>query len=208
MTASPRFVVLTAILAMTVPVLSLGSDKSNRSKSPCEEKLQGFLHAPNAASLAVLKQSKEDDCWSEIGISNERQQALLKYVASGNIPAAQYLAPHVRRLDGGNLEDALIALGQFSGIHMDALFDLVASGALSDGELQRSLIMLPLTLSDEPDAQLAEMKRRRSQADEVSSTALSRYRKAALASIDAFIAEIERAMPTDPSSATSAKQQH
>jgi hypothetical protein len=199
-----------ALLIVIAPTLSVGSGDSTRPSGNtqlCEQRVKDFLGAPNSASLALLRESPDGDCWPAVGTSNELLQSLLKSVAGGSKSAAEYLASHLQQLDGGNLEDSLIALGQFSETHMDAFFGLAASGALSDNQLRRALTMLPLELSDEPNAQLSEMKKRRSKVEKVTGAALSRYRKEALAEIDAFIAEIERSISTAASSTTSSQRQ-
>jgi hypothetical protein len=121
---------------------------------------------------------------------NENLNRLNRFVEVGNRWAAQYSAEHVKELDGGNLEDALIALGQFSNHNMTRLLLLAKNRLLSERELSDTLTMLPLSLSDNPDAQLKVLNQRRSKVVGVTRKDLMQQRREALAAIDAFASEI------------------
>lgn len=101
-------------------------------------------------------------CSTVIRSSNENLDRLNQSVEAGNQWAAQYSAEHIKDLDGGNLEDALIALGQFSNRNMTRFLLFAKGGILSERELSDALTMLPLSLSDNPDAQLKVLNQRRS----------------------------------------------
>lgn len=159
----------------------------------CGEKAREFIHRPSGASVNALE-ADASGCWSTIAHSDELLQSLIKVVAGGDVVAAAYLAPRIRRLEGGNLEDALTALGEFAEKRMKEFLELVKAGKITTHELNDSLTMLPLTLSDEPSAQLSAMKKRRAQVEQITDPALSDYRAAALKSIDSFIAEIQVSM--------------
>lgn len=198
------FVALAALLAAVNPILSLDacateavSGDASNAGSICSRLLTEFLRAPTEGLLKSLNETAGDGCWSTAEMSNERLQSLLTQVTDGSTPAAKYLVRHVLgQLDGGNLEDSFVALGNFSDQHMEALLDLAAEGGVSRAELKRALTMLPPELSDEPSAQLRKMKARRGAVERVGRKALSSYRSEALGAIDGFIAEIERSAGT------------
>jgi hypothetical protein len=108
-----------------------------------------------------------------IGSSNRSLNQLASWVKQGNRWSAEYLAKHLKRLDGGNLEDALIALGQFSDHDMEQLLSFANSGLLSNHELSDSWTMLPRSLSDNPKDQLTVLGARRRKVMQVSRKDLS-----------------------------------
>jgi hypothetical protein len=121
-------------------------------KSGCQEKVSVFLTLPGKASLTALSGLDETTCWTIIGSSNTKLNRLNHWVEQGNRWAAQYLAKHLKQLDGGNLEDALVALGQFSDHDMESLLSFANRGLLSKHEFTDALTMLSLSLSDNPRA--------------------------------------------------------
>ena len=129
-------------------------------------------------------------CWAVIGSSNDSLNRLNRLVETGNRWAAQYSAEHLKELDGGNLEDALIALGQFSNHDVQSLLTLAKKGLLTKRELADVLTMLPLSLSDDPHAQLSSLRSRRDKVVKVNRTDLQKQKAQALTAIDAFMSEI------------------
>jgi hypothetical protein len=110
--------------------------------------------------------------------------------ATGNRWAAQYSAGHLKHLDGGNLEDALRALGQFSDHDMEDLLTFANKGLLSKHELADALTMLPLTLTDNRRAQLNSLEARRHRVLGVTQTDLQEQRAQALTAISESLSEI------------------
>jgi len=98
---------------------------------------------PSASSLRALNNGDAGSCWNSIGTSNEKLQAMNTLVSNGNHSAAHYLASHLKRLGGGNLEDALIALGQFSEMDMAGFLELTRAHVLTSRESSDALTMLP-----------------------------------------------------------------
>ena len=122
--------------------------------------------------------------------SNVKINRLNQTVSQGNRWGAEYLVRHLKQLDGGNLEDALVALGQFSSRDMERLLAFSMEGLLSKQELTDALTMLPLSLSDNAAAQLSSLSLRRRKAMRVTRSDLLEQRKHALEAIDDFVAEI------------------
>ncbi len=141
--------------AVSLPALAGTAD------SVCRGEVDAFLSLPSEHSLAALYRSDRAGCWSVIGLSNTALGQLNHWAEQGNRWAAEYMAKHVKQLDGGNLEDALIALGQFSDHDMKRLLLFANKGLLSKRELTDALTMLPLSLSDNPRAQLALLSARK-----------------------------------------------
>jgi hypothetical protein len=146
-----------------------------------------FLSAPKPTSLDALQHSH---CAVLITSSNANLGRLNELVKAGNRWAAEFSARNLKSLDGGNLEDAVVALGQFSDHHMARLLMFAEQGLLSKHELTDALTMLPLSLSDNPTAQLKLVMRRRNKAAAVRQQGLSNQRAHALKALDNFAVEI------------------
>jgi hypothetical protein len=163
--------------------------------SGCQEAVGAFLALPSEHAPAALSGLDQAACWSMIGSSDANLNRLNHWVEQGNRGAAQYLAKHLKQLDGGNLEDALIALGQFSDHDMERLLFFANKRLLSKHELADALTMLPLSLSDNPRAQLDSLTLRRSKAVRITRPDLLEQRAQALGAIDNFTSEIRSKNP-------------
>jgi len=172
--------------------LTVDARATNRSNSsPCQAAVHEFLSLPSQRTLTALTRADETGCWAVIESSNRKLNRLNRWAEHGNRWAAQYSAKHLKQFDGGNLEDTLIALGQFSDHDMERLLLFAKQGLLSKGELSDALTMLPLTLSDRPSAQLAVLKARRSKVVRLTRADLRQQRIQALSAIDEFDSEIK-----------------
>jgi len=158
----------------------------------CARQSEKFIHDPGGAATDALNAAPSEDCWPLIMRSEDSLDSLIAAVGHGSISAARYLAPHIGDLDGGDLEDSHVALGEFSMLHMTEFMGLVKEGAITEYDLKRSLVMLPLSLSDHIKSQLVELKKRRGVVERISDPALSHYREVALATLDSAIAERQR----------------
>lgn len=164
-------------------------------KSDCYKAVDTFMSLPTENTLNALARSDEDGCWSVVGPSNLAQNRLNRWAVRGNRWAAEYLAKHLKQLDGGNLEDALIALGQFSDHDMERLLLFANKGLLSKGELKDALTMLPLSLSDNPHGQLDMLRERKIKLQGVTRNDLSTQKTWALTAINDFASEIRAKNP-------------
>jgi hypothetical protein len=165
-------------------------------QSTCQEAVDEFLVLPTDQTLARLAILDQAGCWPVLRASNSTQDKLNHWVQRGNPWAAQYLAKHLNQLDGGNLEDAFIALGEFSDHNTEFLLLFAKNGLLTKHELTNALTMLPLALSDNPRAQLNSLALRRSKVERVMRRDLAHQRVEALGAIDEFVAEIKSKNPT------------
>ncbi len=101
--------------------------------------VKAFLASPDRSTVAGLSGSNEAGCWAVIDSSNSNLGRLTHWVKQGSQSAAAYLAKHLKQLDGGNLEDALVALGDFSDHNMEEFLILARKGLLSGSELSDAL---------------------------------------------------------------------
>jgi len=157
----------------------------------CHEAVDAFLSLPTENTLTGLARLDEDGCWSVVGSSNSTQDQLNQWAERGNRWVAEYLAKHLKQLDGGNLEDALVALGQFSDHDMESLLSFSKEGLLSKRELADALTMLPLSVSDDPHAQLELLSARKNKVMCVTRQDLSDQKTQALSAINDFASEIQ-----------------
>jgi hypothetical protein len=161
----------------------------------CQHEAIAFLNRPTQYTFNTLVGVDEARCWPVIGSSNSNLQRLINSVQEGKSWAAQYLATNLTRLDGGNLEDSLIALGQFSDHSMKRFLSFAEKGQISKHELADAVTMLPLSLSDDPAAQLSALKARRNLVTRINQDDLSDQKALALKAIDGFIAQIKATTP-------------
>ena len=157
--------------------------------SGCEPIVNAFLGQPNRENFVSLK-SGGTICWQTIVSSEMMLDHLDELAEHGDRWAAEYLATHLKQLDGAYLEDALIAVGVFSEHDMRQFLIFSSRGLLSKRELSSSLIMLPLSMSDDPGGQLKRLNARRRKVLLVSSGQLATEKAEALKAIDDAATEI------------------
>jgi hypothetical protein len=182
------------LLSALVSVSSLWASDASAT-SPCQEAISPFLNMPAERTAAAVSGPNKASCWAAIESSNTSFDRLVHWVEQGNRWAAQYLAKHLTQLDGGNLEDALVALGQFSEHDIERLLVFAKSGLLSKHELSDAMRMLPLSLSDEPRAQLKRLSTRREKVRSVARKDLSEQKVQALTALDESASEIRSKNP-------------
>jgi hypothetical protein len=182
------------LLSMLLSVIRLRASEPP-TPAACQEAVSAFTALPSERTFASVSGSDEDSCWAVIESSNTIFNRLLHWAEQGNRWAAQYLAKHLKQLDGGNLEDALVAMGQFSEHDMERLLLFAKTGLLSKHQLSDAMRMLPLSLSDEPRAQLKCLSTRRKKVLAVVREGLSEQKAQALGAIDEFASEIKSKNP-------------
>jgi hypothetical protein len=178
-------------LVAAIMIVNVGAAHATSNSQGCQMSANVFLAHPNQKNLTALDSNADDQCWRIIGKSNANLKRLLASVSMGNYYAAIYLAKNLKSLGGGNLEDALVALGNFSNTHMTELLDFANKGTISEHELTDALTMLPLSMSDNQSAQLSAMQARRNIVNQVKRSDLANQKSVALKAIDDFIAEIK-----------------
>lgn len=183
-------------LVPLLSILSLNMEASGAVNLPdCQEVANTFLALPTKHTFTVLVGDDQTRCWSVIGSSNSNLALLDRSAEKGNRWAAEYLARNLRNLDGGNLEDSLSALGQFSDQNMERFLIFASKGQLSKHEFTDALTMLPLSLGDDQYAHLNALKARRDMLVRVNRADLSEQKALALKAIDDFISQIRAAIP-------------
>lgn len=156
----------------------------------CQMPAEAFLSCPTKETLSTVDRPNDEDCWEIIGTANKNLDRLLRSVKNGNRWSSSYLVKRLSKLDGGNLEDAMIALGQFGEHNIERLLIFAKRGELSNRQLSDALTMFPLSLSDSSGAQLETIKARRRKVTLVKRWDLAEQRAIALKAIDEFQNEI------------------
>jgi hypothetical protein len=187
MIASKHVIVLASLITIVL--------HSQAKVLSCEQVASAFLTRPSERTFIAISGVEDEACWALINSSNAELFQVIHATARGNRWAAEYLARHMGMLDGGNLEDASRALGQFAEHEMEQLLIFSHRGLLTEHRLEKALTMLPLSLSDDPRAQLETLKRRREKVLRVRRKDLSEQRRWALEAIDAFSAEVRSNNP-------------
>lgn len=180
------FTILLALLFTATPVLA-------SPKGDCSSPLSGFLAHPDAARFHALV--RKPSCAVALTDDNAALQQLQKRVTQGNLWAARYLARTLPGLDGGNLEDGLLALGQFADKHPDALLNMVHQGELSLRSMTEALIMHPASLTDDRKATLVGLQRRLRLIYKVHQEALRFEQAEAAQALQQAIANIRQEVP-------------
>lgn len=185
------------IYLLGMPVLWLcaahsGSAAAQAIGPSCAAVVKAFLDLPSEQTLAPLK---NETCWEKIGGFDPNLDRLEHSAGQGNRWSALYLARHLPELDGGNLEDALVALGKFSDHDMERLLVFANDEVLSKYEFEGALTMLPASVSDDSHAQLRFLRQRRSRLLRVHRAELSKQRAEGIAAIDVFMSKIQSKNP-------------
>ena len=117
-------------------------------------------------------------------------QALDRRVEEGDHGAAACLARSLHSLDGGELEDALVALGRYGENNPVELLLLAHRGIMAKASMASAVTMLPGSLSDNLEAQAAALEARRSRFTKIGRSDLSAERQIALRSLASAIEEV------------------
>jgi hypothetical protein len=152
----------------------------------------GFAALPHISSV-----DGAEGC-SDFPIADVRAlSGLYSRAASADHTEVRTLLCVLPKLDGGELEDALIALGK--AMDRDPVFILRAAQRheMSDDALRSSAHMLSLNFGDDLHAQLAALGRRLHKVQAVSDPRLGTVRDEAVASINDAIAETRRALASN-----------
>src|SRR5262249_32657841 len=137
---------LSGIAVLAFISLCVAADVASADGPSCRTLLATFLQEPTDSNLEALTKQGSDKCSASLGLGD--YQSLDRLIERGNVPAALFVASHVRQLNNEERENALRALGQFASYHMRE-FLVSTSGALTDREFRDALTMLPVDLGDD-----------------------------------------------------------
>lgn len=150
------------ILWLSSLILLLGGTDLANASGACEIAAQAFVNVPTFKNFDLVSKSCKKEHGKKNLLSNSSLIRLNNHAANGNKWAAKYIALHLKYLDGGNLEDAMIALGQFGDSDMKELLMLNHKDIITESNTTRLLVMMPLSVSDNENNQLDLIKQRKS----------------------------------------------
>jgi len=176
--------------AMALKAIDGAASKLIKS-SGCDGKAKNLLTAPNEQALKAVSEADDKKCWMVIGCWDNNFYTLVRSVEQGNRWAAQYLAEHLKELDGGYLGDSLRALGQFSEHEMEQFLCFKKNDRLTENQFKNALTNLPLSLSDNLDGQLDALKARRERVMQITRDDLTEERDMALKVIDDAVSNLK-----------------
>ena len=178
----------TSRLFLAGALLLLGSS----CESTCLVELSGPGNGfPNGSSIASRPKEEEGFCLGEQPISTAYLVYLRTKVTNGDPQAARCLVANLHLLDGGELEDSLIALGEFSKHQMAYFLSLRKENLISRVSFENALTMLPLAMTENPKSSLTELAIRKTAVLEVDGRDLIVQKRAALEALERFSDEIK-----------------
>ncbi|NLR74031.1 hypothetical protein [Leeia aquatica] len=163
------------------------------SATSCSSLRSRFLAQAHATHFRAWTQHRQ--CAAALPEDNAALQQLEMQTARGQTWAAHALARVLERLDGGNLEDGLLVLGQFADQRPTTLLHMAHDGELSLRNMKNALIMHPATLMDNLAAQLAGLQRRLQRIQQVKAPSLRLEQAEAVQALQHAIARIPAPQP-------------
>ena len=178
----------------------------------CSREVQHFAARPNELNYATLinpaTREIRDECWSEINhertwtkggrlkyVSKDVLEKVLGKVSSANKWAALVIASNLRKLDGGDLEDSLIALGASINKSPSLLLSLFRDGVINKIELESCCKSTPLDLPENARAHLSYLEKRKRSVSSVKNANLQSAKHLALIYIEQALQETRNTWP-------------
>jgi hypothetical protein len=193
--------------AVCLLIVSAASFFAGTANPKCLSDALGFASRPNQDNYNALKDPKteavREECWDQINrekiwprnhpiySSQPLLDKVLKKASNGNKWAALFVATNLRRLDGGNLEDALVALGVSMNKNPTVVLRLCRDGVIGQITLKNCVSSYPLELSDNQRGTLSYLDRRRKRILSVEARDLEDVKRAALTYLDESIRHIQ-----------------
>jgi len=160
----------------------------------CEHKVALFLSEPsNENYLALtLNDSVEDSdiCWLDLKKDVHNLAKLYEHAKHGNEWAIKILIKHTSGLDGGELEDAYIALGESIDNKPSILLLEFKEQRMTKNQFTQALVMLPLSFTDNEKGELAALKARKRKIMSIKDAKLKQQKELAIKVINIQIKQI------------------
>ncbi|MCL2761480.1 MAG: hypothetical protein FWD70_07530 [Desulfuromonadales bacterium] len=173
--------------AIVISILILASSKAFAGN--CDDIVTHFLNHPTYENYAAFTFDKglsnaKDICWPDLAKDYRKLARLYKHAGKANEWAVKILIRHTSDLDGGELEDALRALGQSTDKKPQILLREYKEHRMTEYELEDALVMLPLSLTDNEKGQLSALKARKKKFLSVKDPELKHQKEVAVKIID------------------------
>jgi len=162
----------------------------------CVNSVNAFLNQPNYKTFLELNSQKyKDMCWRQLITSGHNLEKLYKHTSKGNKWGIMFLIKHLNNLDGGELEDAYIALGESIDAMPDALLRANKDNLLTDNQLKQALVMLPDTQHDDKVGSVRTLKNRINKINLINDKSIMYQKKLAVKVINDHIRKLNEVWP-------------
>ena len=181
------------------------------AQADCSRQVLHFAARPNELSYADLVNPStrvlREECWKEINleqtwtkggrqyVSKNVLEKVLGKVSNANKWAAVVIASNLRKLDGGDLEDSLVALGVTINKTPSLLLSFYRDGVINKIELESCCRSTPLDLPENARAHLSYLQKRKRSVSSVKTASLQIARSMALIYIEEAIQEVRNTWP-------------
>jgi hypothetical protein len=160
----------------------------------CKNKVALFLNQPNYENYLALNRNdtseNSDVCWLDLKIDVDNLASLYGHARQGNTWAIKILIKHTSDLDGGELEDAYIALGESIDREPRILLREFKEKRMTENQFKQALVMLPLSLTDNEKGEVAALKARKSKIHSIKDSSLKQQKELAEKVINSRIRRI------------------
>ncbi len=151
--------------------------------APCQQEIVNFLNNPSRENyLALAKKNRPrvtDKCWIELKKEPDNLLTLYECSKKGNQWCVDLLVKYLSTLDGGELEDAYIALGESIDSNPTILLEIHRNSQITTDQFQQALIALPLNYVDNKNGALLALKHRENSIASIKSNRLNYQKKSA-----------------------------
>ncbi len=177
----------------------------------CSRQVQHFAARPNELNYVVLVNPAtrviHEECWKEINheqtwtksgrkyVSKEVLEKVLEKVSSANKWAALIIASNLGKLDGGDLEDSLVALGVSINKSPSLLLSFYRDGVINKIEFESCCKSTPLDLPESARAHLSYLEKRKRSISSVKTASLQSAKSMALIYIEEAIQVVRNTWP-------------
>lgn len=185
-----------AMLLAVVAPCGLAASRSN--EGDCGSAFASFLASPTEKSFFTLRNTKGGACGQKLDSLDEIFEHVVKLTAKGNWWAAMYLGENLHYFDGGNLEDALVALGEFADRDMTRFVLMLHDGHIERQGFVNALQTSPESLTDDFDGQLKSFIQRKRLLLQVNQRSLFAERRLGLDVVSGAIDEAKRSQLNNP----------
>ncbi|MDA8238836.1 MAG: hypothetical protein M0Z67_00530, partial [Nitrospiraceae bacterium] len=187
-----RFILSGCILILAV---------SESFAGDCQHKVTLFLSNPSYKNYLELYSNEStidsDSCWPEIKKDVHKLARLYKYTKQGNKWAIKILIKHTSDLDGGELEDAYIALGESLDIKPRILLVEFKEKKMTENQFTQAVEMLSLSFVDNKKGTLTALEARKRKILSVKDAGLKEQKELAVKAINSQIKWILERWPND-----------
>lgn len=161
----------------------------------CRSKVASFLDHPISKTYQELDSvGNSEKCWSILKDANNLYR-LYEHSSKGNHWAIKVLISHLSGLDGGELEDAYIALGESVDVAPMELLIVFGNHQISNDQFKQALLMLPSILVDNKKGSLARLANRKKLIQSINDSNLQNQKTIATEIISCEIKELKRIWP-------------